>query len=196
MPNPSPPPTRPFDAVTRGSLAFGLPSLLVFGTVAYAERELYAALGLWGAYAFWTLLFILPSGVALSPLAPAGRRRRFPLLFAGAFGLYAVGWMAGYFLLRRPLGEHAAEVAASAAASGLLALALAAGLGALNRLPRLFGILFAVNTAGYFLGGALYFALGRPLGMLLWGAVYGILLGAGLGAALAGAHGPDGEGVR
>jgi hypothetical protein len=66
----------------------------------------------------------------------------------------------------------------------LLALALAAGLGSPRRFGLLFVVLFAANTVGYFLGGALYFALGRPLGMLLWGVAYGVLLGAVLGAAI------------
>jgi hypothetical protein len=172
-------------AALRGALGFGLASLAVFGTVAFGERGIYQALGLYGAYAVWTLLFILPSGAALRSLVvDPVRRRSFPLLFAAAFILYAVGWMAGYFLLRKSWGEQPAEVVASLLGSGLLALPLAAGLRALPRLGRLFGILFAANTAGYFLGGALYFALGRPVGMLLWGVVYGLLLGAGLGAAI------------
>jgi hypothetical protein len=172
-------------AARRGALGFGLPSLVVFGTVAYGERWMYQSLGLYGAYAAWTLLFILPSGAALRSLVvdPA-RKRTFPLLFAAAFFLYAAGWMVGYFLLRKSWGEQPAEVVASLLGSALLALALAAGLRAVRRFGVLFGVLFAANTTGYFLGGALYFALGRPLGMLLWGVAYGVLLGAGLGAAI------------
>lgn len=172
-------------AATRGALGFGLASLVVFGTVAFGERWMYQTLGLYGAYAAWTLLFILPSGVALQSLVvDPVRKRSFPLVFAAAFFLYAVGWMAGYFVLRKSWGEQPAEVLASLLGSMLLALTLAAGLRALPRFGRLFGILFATNTAGYFLGGALLFALGRPVGMLLWGVVYGVLLGAGLGAAI------------
>lgn len=172
-------------AACRGALGFGLASLVVFGTVAFGERWIYQTLGLYGAYAAWTLLFILPSGVALGSLvAGPGRRRSFPLFFAAAFFLYAVGWMAGYFLLRKSWGEQPAELVASLLGSALLTLPLAIGLGAMRQFGRLFGVLFATNTAGYFLGGALLFALGRPVGMLLWGVVYGVLLGAGLGVAI------------
>lgn len=172
-------------AARRGALGFGLVSLGVFATVAFAERWMYQTLGQSGAYAVWTLLFIVPSEAALRTLVTdAARRKSFPLLFAAAFLLYAGGWMAGYFLLRKSWGEQPAELVAALLSSALLALALAAGFGATSRFGRLFGLLFATNTAGYFLGGALYFALGRPYGMLLWGVAYGGLLGAGLGAAI------------
>lgn len=168
-----------------GALGFGVPSLVVFATVAYGERWMYETLGLWGAYGVWTLLFILPSGLALRSLVvEPGRRRRFPGSFAGAFFLYAIGWMAAYFLLRNSYGELPAEVLASVVASALLALSLALVLGSLGRGGVLFGVLLAANTVGYFSGGALYAALGRPLGMLLWGATYGVLLGTGIGVAI------------
>jgi hypothetical protein len=172
-------------AAFRGALGFGLASLMVFGTVAYGERSMYQTLGLYGAYAAWTLLFIVPSAAALRSLVvdPA-RKRSFPVLFGAAFFLYAVGWMAGYFALRKNWGEQPAEGVASLLGSALLALTLAAGLRALPQFGRVFALLFAANTAGYFVGGALYFALGRPVGMLLWGVAYGLLLGAGLGAAI------------
>lgn len=172
-------------AALRGALGFGLASLVVFGTVAFAERWMYQTLGLYGAYAAWTLLFIFPSVMVLRSLVvdPA-RRRSFPLLFAVAFFLYAVGWMAAYFLLRKSCGEQPAELVGSLLGSALLALTLATGIGAARRFGRLFGLLFAASTTGYFLGGAVYFALGRPVGMLLWGVVYGVLLGAALGAAI------------
>jgi hypothetical protein len=172
-------------AACRGALGFGLASLVVFGTVAFGERWMYQTLGLYGAYAAWTLLFILPSAVALRSLVvDLAGRRSFPLLFTAAFFLYAIGWMAGYFILRKSWGEQPAELVASLLGSSLLALTLAAGLGAVRRFGLLFGILFVANTVGYFLGGALLFALGRPVGMLLWGVAYGVLLGAGLGAAI------------
>ena len=172
-------------AALRGAFGFGVASLVVFGSVAFGERWMYQTLGLYGAYAAWTLLFILPSGAVLRSLVvDPVRKRSFPLLFAAAFFLYAVGWMAGYFILRQSWGEPPAELVASLLGSALLALTLAAGLGAALRFGLLLGILFAANTVGYFLGGALLFALGRPVGMLLWGVVYGVLLGTGLGAAI------------
>lgn len=146
---------------------------------------MYRTLGLYGSYAAWTLLLILPTGIALRSLvADPARRRTFPLLFGAAFFLYAAGWMAGYFVLRKSWGEQPAEVVASLFGSALLAGTLATGLGALQRFGVLFGVLFAANTIGYFFGGALFLALGRPVGMLLWGVAYGVILGAGLGLAI------------
>jgi hypothetical protein len=172
-------------AAVRGALGFGLASLVVFGTVAFGEGWMYRTLGLYGSYAAWTLLLVLAPALTLRSLVtdPA-RRRTFPVLFAAAFFLYAIGWMAAYFLLRKSWGEQPAEVAASLVGSALLAGTLAAGLGALQRFGPLFGLIFAANTTGYFLGGALYFTLGRPVGMLLWGVAYGVLLGAALGAVI------------
>ncbi|HEY9286321.1 MAG TPA: hypothetical protein VIP46_22910 [Pyrinomonadaceae bacterium] len=164
-----------------GALGFGLVSLCVFSTVAFAERWMYARLGLYGAYLAWTALFILLGGGALGTLA-RGRWRlpRFYLLFGAAFFAYAVGWVAAYFLLRGAAGEWVGSLAGSL----LMAAVFAAGFGAARRALNLAGALFVANSAGYFIGSALNDAVGGPTGMLLWGAAYGLGLGAGLGAAL------------
>jgi hypothetical protein len=165
-------------AVLVGSLGFGLASLAVFATVAYAEIGMYRALGIGGAYAVWTALFVLLGSLALRPLVrdPA-RRKRFPLLFGLAFLAYALGWITAYFILRGVVGEWVGSLLGSV----LLALAFAAGFRALPAAPALAAVLFVANSLGYFLGSALDQATGRPLGMLLWGLVYGLFLGAGLG---------------
>lgn len=163
-----------------GSLRFGLVSVAVFATVAFGERWMYQRLGLGGAYAVWTVLFLGLGGLALAPLAPADRRRRFPGLFALAFLGYAVGWIGAYFTL----GGAAGEWLGSLAGSLLLGLILAAGLGAARSIPRFALLLFVANSAGYFLGSALNEAIRGPVGMLLWGTAYGLGLGAGLGAVL------------
>jgi len=165
----------------KGALGFCLASLCVFATVAFAERWMYARLGLWGAYLAWTALFILLGGAALAPLA-GGRWRgpKFFLLFGLAFFAYAVGWVGAYFALRGGAGEWVSSVAGSL----LMGLVLAAGFGAWRAAPKLAGLLFVANSAGYFLGSALNDAVGGRAGMLLWGGVYGLCLGAGLGAAL------------
>jgi hypothetical protein len=49
---------------------------------------------------------------------------------------------------------------------------------------KLSAVLFVSNALGYFLGGALYYSIGGPFGMLLWGLLYGVCFGAGIGAAL------------
>src|SRR5215204_1833941 len=122
-----------------GGVGFCLASLCVFATVAFAERWMYARLGLYGAYLVWTALFILLGGGALGSLA-AGRWRppRFYLLFGLAFFAYAVGWVGAYFTLRGAAGEWVGSLAGSL----LMALVVAAGFGALSTFPRLFAVLF------------------------------------------------------
>ncbi|MDQ3806021.1 MAG: hypothetical protein M3416_19595 [Acidobacteriota bacterium] len=164
-----------------GALGFGLASLCVFATVAFAERWMYARLGLFGAYLAWTVLFILLGGAALGPLA-GGRWRppKFFLLFGLAFFAYAVGWVGAYFVLRGAAGEWVGSIAGSL----LMGLVLAAGFGVARSAPKLAAVLFVANSTGYFLGSALNDYVGGAAGMLLWGGVYGLCLGSGLGAAL------------
>ncbi|HLL76356.1 MAG TPA: hypothetical protein VK421_13980 [Pyrinomonadaceae bacterium] len=163
------------------ALGFGLVSLCVFATVAFAERWMYARLGLAGAYLVWTALFILLGGGALGTLV-TGRWRlpRFYLLFGAAFFAYAAGWVGAYFLLRGAAGEWVGSLAGSL----LMGAVFAAGFGAPRRCLNLAGVLFVANSVGYFLGSALNDSVGGRAGMLLWGAAYGLGLGAGLGAVL------------
>jgi hypothetical protein len=164
-----------------GALGFGLVSLCVFATVAFAERWMYARLGLYGAYLAWTALFVLLGGGTLGTLA-RGRWRlpRFYLLFGAAFFAYAAGWVGAYFLLRGAAGEWVGSLAGSL----LMGAVFAAGFGAARSALNLAAVLFVANSAGYFLGSALNDSVGGSAGMLLWGASYGLGLGAGLGAAL------------
>lgn len=164
-----------------GGVGFGVASLCVFATVAYAERWMYQRLGGGGAYAAWTALFILLGGAALGVLVK-GRWRlpKFYLLFGAAFFAYAVGWIGPYFALGGRTGEWVGAVACSL----LMALVLAAGFGAGGAWWRLAAVIFAGHTVGYFGGSLLNDALAGSKGMLAWGALYGPCLGAGLGAAL------------
>ena len=164
-----------------GGLGFCLASLCVFATVAFAERWMYARLGLYGAYIAWTALFILLGGGALGPLV-AGRWRlpKFYLLFGLAFFAYAAGWVGAYFTLRGAAGEWAGSLMGSL----LMGCVFALGFGAMRSALNLSAVLFVANSAGYFLGSALNDFVGGRAGMLLWGAAYGLCLGAGLGAAL------------
>jgi gamma-glutamylcyclotransferase (GGCT)/AIG2-like uncharacterized protein YtfP len=168
-------------SVLTGGLGFGLVSLCVFATVAFAERWMYARLGLLGAYLVWTALFILLGGAAVGSLA-AGRWRlpRFYVLFGAAFFAYAAGWVGAYFVLRGAAGEWVGSLAGSL----LMGLIFAVGFGVARSALSFAAVLFAANSVGYFLGSALNEGLGGPAGMLLWGGVYGLCLGAGLGAVL------------
>lgn len=168
-------------SIIRGGLAFGLVSLFVFATVAFAERWMYRTLTELGAYLVWTILFIALGGAALGSLV-VGRLRlpKFYLLFGVAFFAYSVAWVLAYFMLRGFAGEWAGSLAGSV----LMALVFAAGFRTTSSTLKFAAILFVANSIGYFLGSALnnYFKL--ELGMLLWGAAYGLFLGAGLGAIL------------
>jgi hypothetical protein len=156
-------------------------SLWVFATVAFAERWMYQNLGLSGAYAVWTALFILLGGGALSLVVIGpGRLSRFYLLFSAAFLMYAIGWVSAYFILRNAAGEWGGSIAGSL----LMAFVIALGFGAARSAPVIAATLFIFNSAGYFLGSALYNAIHGKNGMMMWGMVYGLLLGAGLGAAI------------
>lgn len=164
-----------------GGLGFGLVSLCVFATVAFAERWMYTQLGLFGAYLAWTALFILLGGTVLGSLV-VGRWRlpRFYLLFGLAFFAYAAGWVGAYFTLRGVAGEWLGSLAGSV----LMGSALAVGFGSARSALKLSAVLFVANSVGYFLGSALNNSVGGSAGMLLWGTAYGLFLGAGLGAVL------------
>ncbi len=164
-----------------GGLGFGFVSLCVFATVAFAERWMYAQLGLLGAYLAWTALFILLGGGVLGALV-AGKWRlpKFYLLFGAAFFAYAVGWVTAYFILRDGVGEWIGSLAGSI----LMGLVFAAGFGVIRTTFNLSAMLFVANSIGYFLGSALNNAFKGSTGMLLWGGMYGLGLGAGLGAVL------------
>lgn len=174
-----PPPLR--RSLLTGGLGFCLASLCVFATVAFAERWMYARLGLYGAYLTWTVLFILLGGGAIGSLA-VGRWRlpRFYLLFGLAFFAYAAGWVGAYFTLRGAAGEWVGSLAGSLLMGSVFALGFGVPRSALN----LSAVLFVANSVGYFLGSALNDVVGGRAGMLTWGAAYGLFLGAGLGATL------------
>ncbi|HEU4770281.1 MAG TPA: hypothetical protein VFS77_23145 [Pyrinomonadaceae bacterium] len=164
-----------------GALGFGVVSLCVFATVAFAERWMYRNLGLTGAYLAWTVLFILFGGGVLGSLVV--RRWRLPnfyLLYGLAFLLYAVGWVAAYFTLRGTAGEWVGSLAGSV----LMALVFAMGFGRLRSTLKFSALLFVANSIGYFLGSALNDSVTGSAGMLLWGVAYGLFLGAGIGAVL------------
>ena len=169
-------------SIVTGSIGFGLVSLCVFATVAFAERWMYQNLGLFGSYIAWIVLFILLSGAVFGSLVVIDRWRlpKFYLLWAVAFFAYAAAWMIAYF----SLGRTAGELVGALAGSILMALVIATGFRTLGSTVKLSAILFVSNSLGYFLGAALFDALSEPTGMLLFGVVYGLFFGAGIGAAL------------
>jgi hypothetical protein len=169
-------------SIVTGAIGFGLVSLCVFATVAFAERWMLVNLGLYGSYITWTVLFILLSGAVFGSLVVVDRWRlpKFYLLWAVAFFAYAAVWMIAYFSLRGTRGE----VVGSLVGSIFMALVLAVGFRSLRSTVKLSALLFVSNFLGYFVGAALFDSLSAPTGMLLFGVVYGLLFGAGIGAAL------------
>lgn len=168
-------------SIVTGAIGFGVVSLCVFATVAFAERWMYQTLGLPGAYLAWTVLFILLSGAVFGSLVVV----RWPLpkfyfLFGLAFFAYAAGWVIAYLLLRNAAGEWIGSVAGSV----LMAVVIAAGFSRLSSTWKLAAVLFVSNSPGYFLGSALNNSVGGRPGMLLWGVAYGLFFGAGIGATL------------
>lgn len=164
-----------------GGVGFGAASLLVFATVAFAERWMYRHLGLLGAYLAWTVLFILLGGGVLGPLVV--RRWQMPkfyLLFAGAFFCYAAGWVGAYFVFRGVVGEWIGSLVGSL----VMGFVFAAGFGVSRSAFSLSAILFVANSLGYFIGSAVNDFFEGKGGMLSWGLIYGLFLGAGLGAIL------------
>ena len=65
-----------------------------------------------------------------------------------------------------------------------MAIVFAVGFGVMRSAWKLAAVLFVANSAGYFLGAAIWAYAGGETGMLLWGVVYGLFLGAGLGAII------------
>ncbi|HSD46857.1 MAG TPA: hypothetical protein VLB87_09535 [Pyrinomonadaceae bacterium] len=168
-------------SIATGAIGFGLVSVCVFATVAFAERWMYQTLGLLGAYLAWTGLFILLSGAVFGSLVVVRwRLPRFYFLFGLAFFAYAVGWVIAYFTLRNAAGEWLGSLAGSV----LMALVFAAGFGRFGLTLKLSAVLFVSNSLGYFLGSALNNSVGGRPGMLLWGVAYGVFFGAGIGATL------------
>src|SRR5215211_7250165 len=111
-------PSKPLPSLPRsivtGAIAFGLVSLSVFATVAFAERWMYQNLGLFGSYLTWMLLFILLSGAVFGSLVVGlWRLPKFYLLWTIAFFAYAAAWMIAYFRLGRTLGELVGALAGS-----------------------------------------------------------------------------------
>ena len=168
-------------SIATGAIGFGVVSLCVFATVAFAERWMYQNLGLLGSYLAWIALFVVLSGAVFGSLV-VGRWRlpKFYILFALAFFAYGAAWMGAYFSSPDTIGEAIGSLVGSV----LMAVVFAAGFGALRSTLKLSAVLFVSNFLGYFLGAALFNSLSEPTGMLLFGVAYGLLFGAGIGAAL------------
>jgi hypothetical protein len=169
--------TRAGQAAERKAFwGFVVVSLVVFGTVAFIERELFRLLSLYGAYAFWTALFVLGGAAVFLPLKPVSMSKgAFVGFFSLSFFVYAVAWCVAYFVIRKMPGEVVASIVAPAAFGILLSRGSQNGMGRL-RLIRL----VCLHGAGYFVGRVIWQAIDAPWGMLGWGLAYGAGFGAGI----------------
>ena len=166
--------------ILTASGGFTAVSLCVFASVAFAERWMYQHLTMIGAYLVWTILFIGLGGAVLGTLVAPSLRRKFYLLYALAFLVYAFAWVGAYFSFRGTAGEWIASLAGSIAMS----LVFAVGFKRTQSTLMFSALLFVANSLGYFLGSILNEFVRGKTGMLLWGLAYGLFLGAGLGAIL------------
>lgn len=164
-------------SVVYGALSFALVSVLAYSIWAFrlvpGEAAMYTAIA---------VVYLLLSGLALSRLVLApGAWMRFTALFALGFALYAVVWCAFWFGLR---GKHYADLWGAAVGLAGLAWLLQRAFGLEGGFLKLFLVLFALHSAGYYAGEELYAHFPGSTGRLLWGAAHGLGFGAGLGWVL------------
>jgi hypothetical protein len=161
-----------------GSLSFGVVSVIAYSIWAFRLIPNEAAL-----YSATALVYIGLAGLALSRLVRAsdGARKKFPLLFALAFLLYAIGWCALWFGLR---GKYHADLWGAAVGLAAMAWFLRRVFRSPTAFLPVFAVLFTFHSMGYYLGDILHASVNGATGRLLWGAAHGLGFGAGLGYLL------------
>ncbi len=167
-------------SILRGALGFGAVSVAAFAVWAFAGKWFHARGGEGAMYAAIAAVFVLLTGLVLHPLA-AGPRPilRFTRTFVPAFIAYAAVWCAAWFGLRFGWREWPASLAGTAA----FAAVAGAMLGNLRPSVKVAAALFVAHSAGYFLGGQVFYSMKTQAGMMLWGLLYGLGFGAGIGYA-------------
>jgi hypothetical protein len=186
----------PTHAMIRGSVGFAIVSVAAFSVWAFAGKWFQHHGGEGALYGACTLAFALLSGLLLCPLMRGSASvMRFYSIFAPAFVAYAIVWCLAWFALHYGLGEWLGALLGSAAFVGVLCWRFQNG----RPFILVSLIVFALNLAGYFLGGHLTHWLLSPHGSALltgvskpgiavvaklcWGLVYGLGFGAGIGYA-------------
>jgi hypothetical protein len=160
-----------------GCVTFSAVSVLAYSIWAYRLIPGTAAM-----YASTAAVYIGLSGLALSRLVSAPRqRKRFPLIFAGCFIIYAICWCACWFGLG---GKFRADLIGSIVGLAAMTALLQSGLGRKTGFLLNFAVLLALHSVGYYAGGELHELVRGSGGRLLWGAAHGAGFGAGLGYVL------------
>jgi hypothetical protein len=166
-------------ALLRGSIGFGIVSVGAFSIWALSSEKWLPFRSEGGMYLACTWVFLLLSVLILHPLVQGERRMaRFAKIFIPAFIAYAALWCVGWFTFGMGKGEWLGSLTGSAAFAGVVMLMLRRqGVWWLAT-----AVLFLTHSAGYFLGGELYYPSARTMMFkLLWGLVYGLGFGAGIG---------------
>ena len=164
-----------------GALAFTIASILVFMTVAFAERQLYQILGLLGAYIFWIILFIGSGTILLYRLVRRVMSMpRFAIAYATSFIVYSAAWMVSYYCMPNTTGEWIGSISGSIGIT--ISFAIFFGL------PRYIVLwtfaFFVLHSIGYFIGSYVFRIAPTKESMILWGITYGLGTGSGLGFIL------------
>jgi len=173
--------TRPAPALSYsifyGAVSFGLTSAAAYSIWAFKWMKESPVM-----YLAIALVYLGLGGLALSRLVVVrGAWKRFPLLFALAFLVYAIGWCAFWFGLK---GRNYADLWGALVGLAGMAWLIQRAFGHSRGFLRVFLVLFLCHSAGYYLGGELYAQVRGPTGRLLWGVAHGLGFGAGLGFLL------------
>jgi hypothetical protein len=166
-------------AILRGALGFAAVSVAAFSVWAFGGKWFGGHGGDAVMFPVIALAFLVLSGVLLHPLA--GGVGRFYRAFVPAFFAYAAVWCAAWWLIKGRPGEWVGSVAGSA----VFVLVAGAMLGNLRPWLTSTLVVAAGHSAGYFLGGVLFYSMKSTLGMLAWGLLYGLGFGAGIGYVFA-----------
>jgi hypothetical protein len=185
-----------YHAVIRGSVGLGLVSLAAFSVWAFGGRWFQTNSGETGLFGACALVFVAFSGLLLHPLVKGPSSLLcFYRVFIPAFLAYAIVWCIAWFAFRFGVGEWLGSLLGSAAFVGVMSWRMRNTRGLIQTSLGL----FALNSAGYFLGGKMMHWILGPAGSelfsglsksgllvvakLSWGLLYGFGFGAGIGYA-------------